>query len=39
MRRGDVVVVAAAGQLIGRLDPDQIARLNIALAVVMGLAE
>jgi mRNA interferase MazF len=27
------------GQLIGRLDADQIARLNIALAFVMGLAD
>jgi mRNA interferase MazF len=33
VRRGRI------GQLIGRLDPDQIARLNVALAFVMGLAD
>ena len=49
MKRGDVVIVAAAGdygkprgrvkQLIGRLDKADIRRLNVALAFVMGLAD
>ena len=40
MRRGDVVTVAERiGRHVGHLDDKDIARLNIALAFVMGLAD